>query len=61
MQPVPQCHHCRRLDTKKTVNLIKYYCEAYPKGVPDEIILNNVDHRKPFKGDNGILFLRRKK
>lgn len=31
-------------------------CTAFPKGIPDAILLNQHDHRKPFKGDNGILF-----
>jgi hypothetical protein len=31
-------------------------CKAYPGGIPDAIIEGKVDHRKPFKGDNGIRF-----
>lgn len=29
-------------------------CKAFPKKIPSEIITGEHDHRKPFKGDNGI-------
>ena len=31
-------------------------CKAYPDIIPDEILNNDVDHRKPYIGDNGIVF-----
>jgi hypothetical protein len=31
-------------------------CKAYPNGIPDEIIFDKVDHKKPYIGDNGIVF-----
>jgi len=31
-------------------------CRAYPDGIPESIIRNRHDHRKPFSGDSGILF-----
>ena len=31
-------------------------CKAYPNGIPLEIFREEVDHTKPYKGDNGILF-----
>ena len=31
-------------------------CEAYPDGIPYEIISGQADHTKPYKGDNGIRF-----
>jgi hypothetical protein len=33
-----------------------FKCKAFIKGIPEEIILNEHDHTKPFKGDNGIRF-----
>ena len=31
-------------------------CEAFPKGIPDEISDGAFDHTKEYKGDNGIRF-----
>ena len=31
-------------------------CKAYPKGIPLEIFREEVDHTKPYKGDNGIQY-----
>lgn len=31
-------------------------CTAYPKEIPAKIFFNEHDHRKPFKGDNGIRY-----
>ena len=31
-------------------------CDAFPKGVPLEILTNDHDHHKPYEGDHGILF-----
>ncbi len=35
-------------------------CKAFPKGIPEEIQWDGYDHRKPFKGDNGIRYKKRK-
>lgn len=32
------------------------YCEAFPERVPREIYLGQFDHRRPYPGDNGVLF-----
>lgn len=44
--------------------LCKYYiddgkCKAYPKHIPKIILTGKHDHRKPYKGDNGIRFEQR--
>lgn len=31
-------------------------CDAYPQGIPIEIIENEVDHRQPYTDDQGIQF-----
>lgn len=34
----------------------KNVCSAFPDGIPSNILLNEVDHRQPVDGDNGIQF-----
>lgn len=31
-------------------------CDAFPKGVPEDILINTLDHRKPVEGDQGVQF-----
>jgi len=31
-------------------------CDAFPDGIPDEILDMEDDHLEPFEGDNGIQF-----
>lgn len=31
-------------------------CLAFPKGIPEPVFFNEVDHRQPVGGDNGIRF-----
>jgi len=44
------CMSCEHKSTKNST------CKAYPKGIPEEILDATVDHRKPYKGDNGITY-----
>ena len=46
----PLCAMCSRL------NVEDYSCAAFPDGIPEAILTNKHDHRKPYKGDHGILF-----
>lgn len=32
------------------------YCAAFPDGIPDDILFEGYDHRKPHTGDGGVLF-----
>ena len=44
-----QCIRCKNYRRDGT-------CKAFPEGIPEEILLNKKDHRKPIEGDNGIQF-----
>ncbi len=37
-----------------------HVCDAFPKGIPDEIAYGENLHLKPFPGDNGIQYERDK-
>lgn len=46
------CISCFRLESDG----FQATCKAFPKGIPEEIISGKHDHRKPFRGDKGILY-----
>ena len=46
------CISCIRLKSKGS----DPSCKAFPNGIPEEILNGSHDHRKPFKGDNGIRY-----
>lgn len=50
----PICYNCKRRKPKPGVSA--FFCEAFPGGIPEAIVNNEADHRKPFEGDGGILF-----
>lgn len=50
----PICLGCARF-RKQDGN--KFTCDAYPGGIPQEIISSQVDHREVFEGDHGLQFL----
>lgn len=47
----PTCFHCIHL-----IHDEKRVCKAFPDGIPIEIWNGDNDHKKPYKGDNGIMF-----
>lgn len=53
--PAPICLFCKRYR-----EAMKFgdpdTCDAFPQGIPEEILLGGFDHRKPFKGDGGVRF-----
>jgi hypothetical protein len=46
-----QCCYCRH-----RIGHEGQTCNAFPRGIPDSITRNQVDHRKVYPGDNGIGF-----
>lgn len=48
LQPVGICAGCRHLRGA--------YCDAFPQGIPMDILLGEIDHRLPVQGDRGIQF-----
>jgi len=36
------------------------FCLAFPGGIPFDILIGKVDHKKPVKGDSGITYQERK-
>ena len=48
MMPV-QCANCKHYKSKLT-------CEAFPDGIPSDVVTTNRLHDKPIDGDDGIQF-----
>ncbi len=46
---IPQCFDCRHFERGFT-------CAAYPTGIPQEILINELDHRFPLEADHDIQF-----
>lgn len=53
MTVLPQCVACKHFESGV---LSREVCAAFPRGIPQEILLNEVDHRVPVDGDHGIRF-----
>ncbi len=48
----PMCKGCAHL----LGDLRRPHCQAFPQGIPQEILLSQADHREPVAGDHGIRF-----
>ena len=48
--PAPLCFLCARYRDS-------YRCEAFPDGIPFEVIASHTDHRRPIDGDHGLQYV----
>ncbi len=55
---MPICGVCTHLHRSERTgkSLIPWRCDAYPQGIPTDILHSRVDHRAPHAGDNAVLF-----
>ncbi len=52
-----KCGDCKHFRPRKKGD--EYiFCDAFPDGtgIPEEILFDDFDHTKPYKGDHGIIF-----
>jgi hypothetical protein len=57
--PPPICEGCTRRIVDSNAHVddeVRYACEAFPRGIPQDIVLNQFDHRKRHDGDHGLRF-----
>lgn len=54
MQYTPQCMICKHLVVPAEDTTDPYTCLAFPGGIPDALLKNEVDHREEMPGDNGV-------
>ena len=51
---------CQCLECKHFIDDRKFTCKAFPKGIPDDLVFTRVEHTKPYPGDHGIQFEKKK-
>lgn len=51
------CRNCKRYrEIQEQNNILVVSCQAFIKGVPDNIRLGLDNHRAPVQGDHGLLY-----
>jgi len=50
------CKHYRGYQIDKAAGNVRFICDAFPTGIPQEIYFEQGDHRQPYDGDHGIHF-----
>jgi hypothetical protein len=51
----PVCMDCKHYH-RSSSGAVAFSCDAFPEGIPDEILLHRNPHTAPFPGDRGIQF-----
>lgn len=51
---ISPCQSCRHYAQDSSGELLT--CEAFPEGIPEPILSGELDHRRPFPGDQGIRY-----
>jgi hypothetical protein len=52
----PICGGCKHLNRTNPRPLLDPKCDAFPQGIPWDVLLSKVDHRQPLTGDHGVEF-----
>lgn len=52
MITTPLCAFCKHAHQSEMITT----CDAFPKGIPEQILQDGYNHRQPFTGDHGIRF-----
>ena len=55
-QDLPTLMGAGCLDCRHLIDLVESTCEAFPRGIPLEILQDRIPHDRHYPGDRGIQF-----